>query len=131
MSSYQPMIRLGADDTPYRRLDGDFAEEDSFDGQTILKVDPAALTLLAQEAMRDVSHLLRPTHLRSLADILKDPEASDNDRFVRRSCSRTQPSRRGGVLPSCQDTGTAIVMGKKGDRVWTGGGDEAAAVGGG
>ena len=59
MSSYQPMIRLGADDTPYRRLDGDFVEEDSFDGQTILKVDPAALTLLAQEAMKDVSHLLR------------------------------------------------------------------------
>ena len=126
MSSYQPMIRLGADDTPYRRLDGDFVEEDSFDGQTILKVDPAALTLLAQEAMKDVSHLLRPAHLRSLADILKDPEASDNDRFVARELLKNATIAARGVLPSCQDTGTAIVMGKKGDRVWTGGGDEAA-----
>ena len=120
------MIQLGADDTPYRRLDGDFVEEDSFDGQTILKVDPAALTLLAQEAMKDVSHLLRPAHLRSLADILKDPEASDNDRFVARELLKNATIAARGVLPSCQDTGTAIVMGKKGDRVWTGGGDEAA-----
>ena len=125
MSSYQPMIQLGADDTPYRRLDGDFVEEDSFDGQTILKVDPAALTLLAQEAMKDVSHLLRPAHLRSLADILKDPEASDNDRFVARELLKNATIAARGVLPSCQDTGTAIVMGKKGDRVWTGGGGDS------
>lgn len=126
MSDYQPILRLGADDTPYRKLEGDFVSEVSFEGETVLKVDLQALTLLANEALRDVSHLLRPSHLASLADILQDPEASDNDRFVARELLKNATIAARGVLPSCQDTGTAIVMGKKGDRVWTGGGDEAA-----
>jgi fumarate hydratase class I len=126
MSDYQPILRLGADDTPYRKLEGNFVSEVSFEGETLLKVDPQALTMLASEALRDVSHLLRPAHLASLADILQDPEASDNDRFVARELLKNATIAARGVLPSCQDTGTAIVMGKKGDKVWTGGGDEAA-----
>ena len=126
MSDYQPILRLGADDTPYRKLEGNFVSEVSFEGETLLKVDPQALTMLASEALRDVSHLLRPAHLASLADILQDPEASDNDRFVARELLKNATIAARGVLPSCQDTGTAIVMGKKGGKVWTGGGDEAA-----
>lgn len=130
MSDYQPIIRLGDDDTPYRRLDGEYVKHAEFEGRTILKVDPAALTVLATEAMRDVSHLLRSSHLRSLADILRDPEASENDRFVARELLKNATIAARGVLPSCQDTGTAIVMGKKGGQVWTGGGDEAALTAG-
>ena len=97
-----------------------------FDGQILLRVDPEALTLLAREAMRDVSFLLRPGHLAQLAKILEDPEASDNDRFVALELLKNANVASGMVLPSCQDTGTAIVVGKKGQGVWTGGGDEEA-----
>ncbi len=130
MSDYQPIIRLGADETPYRQLEGDYVRVSEFEGQPIVCVDPQALTDLAREAMRDVSHLLRPAHLASLADILRDPEASDNDRFVARELLKNATIAARGVLPSCQDTGTAIVMGKKGQRIWTGGGDEAALTAG-
>ena len=128
MSSYvhHEMFPLGDDDTPYRLLTNDGVGQSHFKGETILEVDPAALTLLAAEAMRDCSHLLRPGHLAQLAKILEDPEASENDRFVALDLLKNANIAAGGILPMCQDTGTAIVMAKKGQRVWTGGGDEAA-----
>ena len=126
MSDHKPMFPLGRDETPYRLLTADFVSTESFNGEEILKVDPRALTLLASEAMRDIAHLLRPGHLAQLRKILDDPEASDNDKFVALDLLKNANISAGGVLPMCQDTGTAIVMGKKGQRVWTGGGDEAA-----
>ncbi len=123
---YQDLLPLGADPTPYRKLSSDHVSTFEGGGQTFLRVEPAALTLLTREAMRDIAHLLRPDHLAQLSSILKDPEASPNDRFVALELLRNANIAAGGVLPSCQDTGTAIVMGKKGQRVFTGGGDEAA-----
>ena len=116
----------GEDDTPWRKLGGDFVSTAPFEGETVLKVDLQALTLLTAAAFKDVSHLLRPTHLAQLAGILDDPEASDNDRFVALDLLKNANIAAGGVLPMCQDTGTAIIMAKKGAKVWTGGGDEAA-----
>jgi len=128
MNSYvhHQMFPIGADDTPYRKLTGDHVSVEEFGGRPVLRVDPAALTLLTAEAFKDTSHLLRPAHLQQLAKILDDPEASDNDRFVAMDLLKNANIAAGGVLPMCQDTGTAIVMGKKGESVWTGGGDEAA-----
>ncbi len=124
--AFQEMFPLGADETPYRKLTGDFVTEAAFEGETVLKVAPEALTLLTRTAFKDVSHLLRPGHLRQLRAILDDPEASDNDRFVALDLLKNANISAGGVLPMCQDTGTAIVMAKKGRNVWTPGGDEAA-----
>ncbi len=128
MSDYvhYPMFTLGAEDTPWRKLTGNFVETAAFEGETVLKIDPQALTLLTAEAFKDISHLLRPRHLDQLAMILDDPESSDNDRFVALDLLKNANIAAGGVLPMCQDTGTAIIMGKKGANVWTGGGDEAA-----
>ena len=128
MSPYihHEMFPLGEDDTPYRLLTTDHVGQSHFKGQSILEVDPPALTLLAAEAMRDCSHLLRPGHLEQLRKILDDPEASENDRFVALDLLKNANIAAGGILPMCQDTGTAIVMAKKGQRVWTGGEDEAA-----
>ena len=128
MSNYVhcPMFPLAAEDTPWRKLPGDHVSTATFEGETVLKVDPQALTLLTAEAFKDISHLLRPRHLDQLAKILDDPEASDNDRFVALDLLKNANIAAGGVLPMCQDTGTAIIMGKKGANVWTGGGDEAA-----
>ena len=128
MSDYvhYPMFPLAAEDTPWRKLTGDHVSTATFEGETVLKVDPQALTLLTAEAFKDISHLLRPRHLDQLAKILDDPEASDNDRFVALDLLKNANIAAGGVLPMCQDTGTAIIMGKKGANVWTGGGDEAA-----
>src|SRR5262245_34997097 len=123
---FQAMFPHGADTTPYRRLDGSSASTASFRGESALPVDTAGLTRLAAEAVRDVSHLFRPGHLAQLRAILDDPEASANDRFVARNMLRNACISAGMVLPSCQDTGTAIVIGKKGQRVWTGGSDEQA-----
>jgi fumarate hydratase, class I len=123
---YQEMLPLGADETPYRRLTADYVSAFEGAGQRFLKVEPEALTLLTREAMRDIAHLLRPGHLAQLARILKDPEASANDRFVALDLLKNANIAAGGVLPMCQDTGTAIIMGKKGQLVFTGGGDEAA-----
>ena len=92
----------------------------------MLTVEPEALTLLAQEAMVNIAHLLRPGHLQQLAKILKDPEASDNDRFVALELLKNANIAAGMVLPGCQDTGTGICIGKKGQYVWTDGKDEAA-----
>ena len=128
MSDYvhYPMFPLAAEDTPWRKLTGDHVSTTTFEGETVLKVDPQALTLLTAEAFKDISHLLRPRHLDQLAKILDDPEASDNARFVALDLLKNANIAAGGVLPMCQDTGTAIIMGKKGANVWTGGGDEAA-----
>ncbi|MDQ8180455.1 fumarate hydratase [Pelagicoccus sp. SDUM812005] len=123
---YQPIIELGADDTEYRHLTNEFVSVSEFDGKEILKVEPAALTYLAKTAIRDVSFMLRPAHLKQVAAILEDPESSENDRHVALTLLRNAEVSAQGVLPFCQDTGTAIVMGKKGQQVWTGGNDEEA-----
>ncbi|MEP6652150.1 MAG: fumarate hydratase, partial [Myxococcales bacterium] len=123
---FQEMLPLGADETSYRLVSKEGVSTFQAAGKTFLAVDPAALTLLTSEAMRDIAHLLRPGHLAQLAHILDDPEASPNDRFVALELLKNANIAAGGVLPSCQDTGTAIIMGKKGQFVFTGGGDEAA-----
>ena len=113
--------------TTYRRLSGDgISTVDGPDGHTFLRVDPEALRLLTATAMRDISHLLRPTHLAQVAAILDDPEASDNDRFVALELLRNANIAAGGVLPSCQDTGTAVIVAKKGQLVLTDGSDREA-----
>jgi len=123
---YQEMLPLGDDDTPYRLITRDHVSTVEVDGKTFLKVEPEGLTLLAREAMRDIAHLLRPEHLGQLRRILDDPEATANDRFVALDLLKNASIAASGVLPMCQDTGTAIIMGKKGQYVLTGGGDEAA-----
>lgn len=123
---YQDMFPTGEDTTPYRKLTGDFVSTVDLDGTEILKVDPQALTLLTDEAFKDIQHLLRPGHLGQLRAILDDPEASDNDKYVAFDLLKTANIAAAGILPMCQDTGTAIVMGKKGQNVFTGGGDEQA-----
>jgi fumarate hydratase class I len=124
---YQELLPAGHhDDTPFRRLTTDGVSTFEAAGRTFLKVAPEALTLLTREAMVDIAHLLRPGHLAQLAKILDDPEATPNDRFVALELLKNANIAAGRVLPSCQDTGTAIVMGKKGQLVFTGGGDEAA-----
>lgn len=113
-------------DTPYKKLTGDFVSTFDVKGKKILSVDPQALTLLAEQAFVDVTHLLRPSHLQQLSNILKDPEASSNDRFVALELLKNASISASMVLPGCQDTGTAICMGKKGQYVWTEGHDEEA-----
>ncbi len=124
--TYQEMFPLGKDFTEYRLVTQDYISTGSFEGQTMLKVDPEALTLLAEEAFRDVSHLLRASHLELVAGILNDPEASDNDRYVAEEMLKNAVIAAEMEFPLCQDTGTAIIMGKKGQQVWTGGNDEEA-----
>ncbi|MBO43442.1 MAG: fumarate hydratase [Rhodospirillaceae bacterium] len=123
---YHPIFPLGEDGTIYKKLSDQHVSIDEFDGKPILKIDPEALTLLSKQAFADISHLLRSSHLQQLAKILDDPEASDNDRFVAYDLLKNANIAAGGILPMCQDTGTAIVMGKKGQNVWTGSSDEAA-----
>ena len=125
-SDFHELFPLGQDDTPYRKLTGDYVATAAFDGERVVKVAPEALTLLAREAFVDCQHLLRPGHLAQLRAILDDPEASANDRFVAFDLLKNANIAAGKVLPMCQDTGTAIVMGKKGQQVWTGGDDAAA-----
>jgi fumarate hydratase, class I len=123
---FQEMFPHGADTTTYRPLGAEGISTARFEGQPMLKIDTAALSRLAAEAVRDVSHLFRPSHLAQLRKILDDPEASDNDRFVALQMLNNANISAGMVLPSCQDTGTAIVIGKKGQRVITSGDDEEA-----
>ncbi|RKQ72407.1 fumarate hydratase [Oceanibaculum indicum] len=123
---YQDMFPLGEDKTPYRKLTSDFVSTVKLDGADIVKVAPEAITLLTDQAFRDISHLLRPGHLAQLKAILDDPEASPNDKYVAFDLLKTANIAAAGILPMCQDTGTAIVMGKKGQNIWTGGGDEQA-----
>ncbi len=123
---YAEMFPLGEDKTPYRRLTTEYVSTSTVDGREILCVDVEGLKLLAKQAMRDCQHLLRPGHLAQLRKILDDPEASANDRFVAMEMLKNANIAASGVLPMCQDTGTAIIMGKKGQNVWTNGDDEAA-----
>jgi fumarate hydratase class I len=125
-ADFHEMFPLGKDETPYRKLTGDYVSTETFRGKKMLMVDRQALTLLADEALRTTSHLLRPAHLKQLRKILDDPEASPNDRFVAVELLKNANIAAGGILPMCQDTGTAIVLGKKGQAVWTDGDDEAA-----
>jgi fumarate hydratase class I len=122
---FQKLFEMGADETTYRQLDATVTTTE-FDGQTILKVDGETLSMLAAEAIRDVSHLFRSGHLTQLRAILDDREASDNDRFVALELLKNAAVSAGMVLPSCQDTGTAIVIGKKGQQVFTTESDEAS-----
>lgn len=117
---YQKPFPIGEDTTQYRKLSSEFVSTIEVDGRKILKVDPQGLELLAKEAMADVGFYLRAAHLEKLAKILDDPEATDNDRFVAHTLIKNQVVSSEGQLPTCQDTGTAIVMAKKGENVWTG-----------
>ncbi|MBW1886833.1 MAG: fumarate hydratase [Deltaproteobacteria bacterium] len=123
---YQEPFPMGDDSTEYRLLTKDHVSTGQFEGRQITKIDPAALTLLAEEAFRDVSHLLRTSHLQQMAEILDDPEASDNDRYVALEMLKNAVISAEGVFPMCQDTGTAIVIGKRGQQVWTGFSEEEA-----
>ena len=124
--AYVPMFPLGQDHTKYRKLDIEGVSTVEVEGKTVLKVSEAALSALAFAAFHDVSHLLRPAHLQQLANILKDPEASENDRYVAVEFLKNAVISAKGVLPMCQDTGTALVFGKKGQRVWVEGNEEKA-----
>lgn len=122
---FQPMFPLPeADDTPYRRLTGDHVQTDTFDGRPVIRVDAQGLEMLAEAAFTDVAFLYRTLHLQQLAGILSDPESSANDRFVAEEMLKNAVIAAEGVFPMCQDTGTAIIIGKKGQQVWTGFNDE-------
>ena len=125
-SGFQPMMPDLDDTTEYRHITSDFVETVNVDGREILKIDPEGIAQLAAEGFSDTSHLLRPAHLAQLAQILEDPEASENDRFVAMDLLKNANIAAGRILPMCQDTGTAIVMGKKGENVWVEGNDEEA-----
>jgi fumarate hydratase class I len=124
--AYSDLLPLGPDETPYRLLTTEGVETVEAGGRTFLTVEPEAMRLLTETAMHDIAHYLRPGHLRQLRNILDDPEASPNDRFVALDLLKNANIAAGGVLPMCQDTGTAIVMGKKGEGVLTGGGSTDA-----
>jgi len=124
--SFSPALPLGPDTTQYRLVSSEHVTVTQFEGHDILKVAPEALTFIANEAVRNVSFYLRTAHLEQVAAILDDPEASANDKFVAMAMLRNAEISAAGVLPFCQDTGTAIVFAKKGQQVWTGGGDEEA-----
>ncbi|AHK20010.1 class I fumarate hydratase FumA [Yersinia similis] len=123
---YQDPFPLKEDDTEYYLVSDKHVSITQFEGHDILKVEPEALTLLAQQAFHDASFLLRPAHQKQVAAILDDPEASENDKYVALQFLRNSEISAKGILPTCQDTGTAIIMGKKGQRVWTGGNDAEA-----
>ena len=118
--AYSDLLPLGPDDTEYRLVTDEGVETFEAGGQRFLRVDPVALTRLTDEAMHDIAHYLRPAHLAQLRRIVDDPESSGNDRFVALDLLKNANIAAGGVLPMCQDTGTAIVMGKKGQQVLVG-----------
>jgi fumarate hydratase class I len=120
---YQDPLPLGADDTAYRLLSREGVSTTTFEGHEMLKVEPSALAFLAQQAMHDCSFYLRPRHLQQVAAILDDPDASANDRYVALTLLKNAEIAAGGILPMCQDTGTAAVFAKKGQQVWTGAND--------
>ncbi|MFN5603312.1 MAG: fumarate hydratase, partial [Actinomycetes bacterium] len=124
--AFTEILPLGKDDTPYRLVTTDGVSTFDTPEGRFLKVSHEALTRITEEAMRDIAHFLRPGHLQQLRNILDDPEASDNDRFVALDLLKNAAIAASGVLPMCQDTGTAIVKAKKGQFVFTGGGDEEA-----
>ena len=120
------LFPLGEDKTPYRSLGSDGVTVETVAGREVLSVSREAIKRLSEQAFIDINHLLRPGHLAQLAKILDDPEATGNDRFVAYDLLKNAGIAAGGVLPMCQDTGTAIILGKKGRKVWTDGDDEAA-----
>ncbi|WP_420337402.1 fumarate hydratase [Roseibium sp.] len=123
---HSALFPQGEDTTPYRKLTSDHVKTAEFNGEEVLVVEPEGLRLLAEEAFKDINHFLRPGHLEQLQKILDDPEATENDKFVAFDLLKNANIASHGILPMCQDTGTAIIMGKKGRRVWTSGGDEAS-----
>ena len=120
------LFPLGNDTTPYRKLTADFVSTEKFNGSEMVTIQQEGIRLLAETALTDINHLLRPGHLKQLRKILDDPEATENDRFVAFDLLKNANIAAAGVLPMCQDTGTAIVMGKKGRHIWTDGQDEIA-----
>ncbi|HEX8972641.1 fumarate hydratase, partial [Oryzihumus sp.] len=124
---YEDLLPTGADQTAYRLLTSEGVRTvEGPGGRQFLEVDPEALRLLTETAMHDIAHYLRPAHLAQLRRIIDDPDASNNDKFVALDLLKNANIAAGGVLPMCQDTGTAIVMGKRGQHVLTEGGDESA-----
>ena len=123
---HAPLFPLGGDTTPYRKLTAEGVRVERAGKHELVVVEREALRTLAEAAFTDINHLLRPGHLKQLRAILDDPQASDNDKFVAYDFLKNANIAAGGVLPMCQDTGTAIIMGKKGRLIWTGGDDEAA-----
>ena len=127
---HTPLFPLGADRTAYRKLSGDGVRVERAGKHELVVIEREALRLLAETAFTDINHLLRPGHLQQLRAIVEDPQASDNDKFVAYDFLKNANIAAGGVLPMCQDTGTAIIMGKKGRLVFTDGDDEAALAAG-
>src|SRR5947199_419686 len=123
---HTPLFPLGKDTTTYRKLSAEGVRVETILGREVLVVSHEAMRALSEAAFNDINHLLRPAHLASLRSIVEDAEATDNDKFVAYDLLKNANIAAGGVLPMCQDTGTAIIMGKKGRLVWTEGGDEAA-----
>jgi fumarate hydratase class I len=124
------LLPLSPDETVYRKLTSEHVRVETALGEEVVVVAPEGLRLLAEQALVDINHLLRPSHLAQLARIVDDPEATENDKFVAYDLLMNANIAAGGVLPMCQDTGTAIVMAKKGRRIWTDGTDEAALAAG-
>jgi fumarate hydratase class I len=122
---YKKMFPIGKKDIKFRKITSEHVSVDLFQGQEILKVDPEGIRLLTIEAFKEISHKVRPSHLKQVRDILDDPEASENDRFVALQMLKNAAMAVGGVLPMCQDTGTAIIQGKRGKNVWIEGEEEA------
>lgn len=127
--SYEPLFNTGADGTTYRKLTSDYVDVKPFQGHDMLCIAPEALTLLSSQAFHDINFFLRPAHLKQVAAILDDPEASENDRMVALTMLRNADVSSKGVLPFCQDTGTATILGKKGHCVWSTGDEEALSRG--
>ncbi|MDE6782760.1 MAG: fumarate hydratase, partial [Paramuribaculum sp.] len=121
---YQPMFPMTKDNTEYYHLTSEYVHTEKWGDKEMLVVDPEALTVLARQATHDNAFMLRREHNEMVAKILPDPEASENDKFVALTMLRNAEIASKGQLPFCQDTGTAIVIGKKGQNVYTGGGDE-------
>ncbi|MBU4127958.1 MAG: fumarate hydratase, partial [Proteobacteria bacterium] len=124
--AYQDMFPLGDDYTQYRLLTQEYVVTKSFEGSDMVKIDSEGLTLLAEQAFRDISFLLRPSHLKLLANIVDDPESSDNDKYVALEMLKNAVISAEGIFPMCQDTGTAIITCKKGQQIWTTSSDEEA-----
>ena len=123
---HSPLFPLGKDTTPYRKISAEALRVEKVMGEEVVVVPREALRVLAEAAFTDIAHLLRPAHLASLKSIVEDPEASNNDKFVAFDFLKNANIAAGGVLPMCQDTGTALVMAKKGRLIWSAGDDEAA-----
>ncbi|MDC0073276.1 fumarate hydratase [Alphaproteobacteria bacterium] len=123
-NKFQPIFEFGKDETKYKKISNDFVSLKKIEDRDILHIEPQALELLARQAMKDIAHLLRADHLKQLAQILEDDEASNNDKYVAYELLKNANIASGMILPGCQDTGTAIIFGYKGERVWTGVNDE-------